>query len=118
MDCFPLRLQTKNKLVDDYLQGKNNELFHYNFKRTEDLRKRYDELLMREVPRKKLTRHIRKYMEKFSFSKEIEKSLKKLEDPNSVVVIGGQQAGLLTGPLYTIYKMISIVRLAENLERN
>ena len=33
-----------------------------------------------------------------------------------MVVIGGQQAGLLTGPLYTIHKVISIIKLAEEQE--
>ncbi|WP_272466748.1 bacillithiol biosynthesis cysteine-adding enzyme BshC [Terrihalobacillus insolitus] len=39
--------------------------------------------------------------------------LQRLTDSNSVVVIGGQQAGLLTGPTYTINKIISIVTLAK-----
>jgi bacillithiol biosynthesis cysteine-adding enzyme BshC len=49
-------------------------------------------------------------------TKQIESNLQKLENENSVVVIGGQQAGLLTGPLYSIHKMISIVLLAKQQE--
>lgn len=41
------------------------------------------------------------------------RNIKRLEDDNSVVVIGGQQAGLLTGPLYTINKIISIIQCAK-----
>ena len=33
-----------------------------------------------------------------------------------MVVIGGQQAGLLGGPLYTFYKAITIIRLAKQAE--
>src|SRR5699024_9139760 len=35
---------------------------------------------------------------------------------DAVVVIGGQQAGLLTGPLYSINKVISIISLAKRQE--
>ncbi|GAE91748.1 hypothetical protein JCM21714_704 [Gracilibacillus boraciitolerans JCM 21714] len=40
-------------------------------------------------------------------------NIDKLRDPNSVVVIGGQQAGILSGPLYTINKIISIISFAK-----
>ena len=40
-----------------------------------------------------------------------------LLQPTTFVVIGGQQPGLLTGPLYTVYKAISIIKLAEALRR-
>jgi bacillithiol biosynthesis cysteine-adding enzyme BshC len=43
--------------------------------------------------------------------------LDRLAQPNTFVVIGGQQPGLLTGPLYTIYKAISIIKLADELRR-
>jgi uncharacterized protein YllA (UPF0747 family) len=45
------------------------------------------------------------------------KNLDRLAQPNTFVVIGGQQPGLLTGPLYTVYKAISIIKLAEDLRR-
>jgi bacillithiol synthase len=44
-------------------------------------------------------------------------NLDRLAQPTAFVVIGGQQPGLLTGPLYTIYKAISIIKLTEDLRR-
>jgi bacillithiol biosynthesis cysteine-adding enzyme BshC len=43
--------------------------------------------------------------------------LDRLAQPTTFVVIGGQQPGLLTGPLYTVYKAMSIIKLAETLRR-
>src|SRR5688500_14094333 len=42
-------------------------------------------------------------------------NLVRLPRPNTFVVIRAQQPGVLTGPLYTIYKAISIIKLAEEL---
>ncbi|HSF30446.1 MAG TPA: bacillithiol biosynthesis cysteine-adding enzyme BshC [Candidatus Tectomicrobia bacterium] len=44
-------------------------------------------------------------------------NLDRLAQPTTFVVIGGQQPGLFTGPLYTVYKAISIIKLAEDLRR-
>ena len=44
-------------------------------------------------------------------------NLDRLAQATTFVVIGGQQPGLLTGPLYTVYKAISVIKLAEVLRR-
>lgn len=119
MEISNLSLPATNRFASHYLQQSEDiqPFFHYRFdQNTADL-ERLEEIKSRTFPRKEMAEHIERYMERFPTSPSVKNSIEKLKQDNSVVVIGGQQAGILTGPLYTIHKVISIIKLAEKKEK-
>lgn len=42
-----------------------------------------------------------------------QRNVEALRDPETIAIVTGQQVGLLTGPLYTLYKTITTLQLAE-----
>lgn len=119
MEIFNLSLPTTNRFASSYLKQSESiqPLFHYQFEQPSSDWDRMAELKNRFFPRKEIAQHIEKFMRPFPTSESVKKSIEKLKQPNSVVVIGGQQAGIMTGPLYTLHKVISIIKLAEEKER-
>lgn len=49
------------------------------------------------------------------FSDRTAENLQLLKNPNTIAIVTGQQLGILGGPLYTIYKTITAIKLAQKL---
>lgn len=118
MEMLNLSLPAANRFATDYLAGSPElqSFFHYNFTDENSYIHRLDELKNRSFMRNELADHIQFFMSHYAKSDKINDNIDKLRKENSVAVIGGQQAGILTGPLYTIHKVISIIKLAEQKE--
>ncbi|MBU8915381.1 bacillithiol biosynthesis cysteine-adding enzyme BshC [Bacillus sp. FJAT-29953] len=119
MEILNLSLPAANRFASNYLAQSKDVMpfFHYHFNDLNEDLKRTAELRERSFPRIETARHIESFMERFGNSEAVENSLEKLKREDSAVVIGGQQAGILTGPLYSIHKVISIIKLAEQKEK-
>ena len=52
---------------------------------------------------------------KYAAGEKVSENIARLRESDSVAIVTGQQAGLFTGPLYTIYKALSAIRSAECL---
>ena len=115
MEMKDLELPSLNRFASDYLQGdlETEDYFHYDLSNPDMYRNRYQELMNRSFSRGDLSDYIQEYMSRFSSSEAVNENIEELRRDDSVVVVGGQQAGLLSGPLYTIHKVISIIKLAQ-----
>lgn len=118
MEMFNLMLPATNRFATQFLAGSPEiqRFFHYQYQNHHEYKTRVLELQQRSFMRKELAECIENYMKPFPNSNEVKNSLEKLKNKDSVVVIGGQQAGILTGPLYSIHKIISIIVLARKKE--
>lgn len=119
MEILNLSLPATNRFASNYLEQSPEiqSFFHYRYNEFSDDDKRVSELSNRSFPRVEVAEHIESFMKRFPSSEAVIKSIDKLKTNNSLVVIGGQQAGILTGPLYSIHKVISIIKLAEQKEK-
>jgi bacillithiol biosynthesis cysteine-adding enzyme BshC len=75
-----------------------------------------DELAGRRYDRESLRSLLEVQNRRFSAAPAALANIARISDPRSVVVIGGQQAGLLGGPLYTVHKALTILSVAARLE--
>lgn len=119
MEIVNLSLPATNKFATAYYNGAQEiqPYFHYNYQNSTHYKERLTELASRTFMRNELAEHIEAFMKPFPTSEKVHESIEKLKDEKSVVVIGGQQAGILTGPLYSIHKVISIIALAKQKEK-
>ncbi|OQA20950.1 MAG: hypothetical protein BWY60_00920 [Actinobacteria bacterium ADurb.Bin346] len=108
-----------SRLYYDFIHGNENLLkyFHFDFHKKDDLFQRADHLSSGYSGnfRQDVSKLLEDYNRGLGCSPETIKNCIKLRSDNCMVVIGGQQPGLFTGPVFIIYKIISIIRLSEFL---
>jgi bacillithiol synthase len=112
-------LPIANKLVDDYMYNKKDMscCYDYNIHDKDYVKVRWNDLRNRVFPRKEMSDYLQTFHERFDIGEKTKENIRKLANEDTYVVIGGQQAGLLTGPLYSIHKITSIIQLAKKYEQ-
>ncbi|WLV25674.1 bacillithiol biosynthesis cysteine-adding enzyme BshC [Aciduricibacillus chroicocephali] len=107
-------LPNLNKLIRDY---KNHDTYIMNYFDYEPFSESFDSRLTdlqdRTFDRDELADVLVKANKQWNAPESTFSNIEKLRRNDSVAVVGGQQAGLLTGPLYSINKLISIIQLAK-----
>ncbi|GGB45092.1 putative cysteine ligase BshC [Lentibacillus populi] len=118
MRIDPISLENQSELMKDYRNNKTKILDYFDYHPFQEAtyQNRIRDLQGRSFNRKQLAETLMMINREWDAPEATYKNINRLTDENSVVVIGGQQAGLLTGPMYTINKIISIIQLARQQE--
>ncbi|MBP1950617.1 bacillithiol biosynthesis cysteine-adding enzyme BshC [Virgibacillus litoralis] len=118
MRIDPIKLQNQNALIDDYRNNRESITKHFEYNPYSDAsyQSRLQALQNRNFDREQLTETLFEINQQWNAPESTYLNIERLKNDDSVVVIGGQQAGLLTGPMYTINKIISIIQFAKQQE--
>src|SRR5699024_10971146 len=109
-------LSNESELIKKYKKHDMNIMKYFDYMPYSTYEKRLADLSERQFNRKDLVKVLQHLNRDWHAPTQTMENIERLKDENSVVVIGGQQAGLLTGPMYTIHKIISILQLAKQQE--
>lgn len=71
----------------------------------------------KRISRRALVDSLRSYNEKYNQHDAVHKSLDLLEQDGTLVISGGQQSGLFTGPMLVVHKAITIIQAAREAEK-
>ncbi len=77
---------------------------------------RHDVPVLR-LPRAEVAAILRRQNERWENDELAGRRADELRLPDTVAILTGQQVGLFTGPLYTVYKAMTAVRLADELSK-
>ncbi|MFQ5846061.1 MAG: bacillithiol biosynthesis cysteine-adding enzyme BshC [Candidatus Methylomirabilales bacterium] len=100
----------------DYLKGTPALREFYRWDPREPQEKLLHCLARRSYPRDQLATILRDQNRAWGASESLLESIARLRDPRAITVITGQQVGLFGGPLYTLYKALTAVTVARQVE--
>jgi len=110
----------QSKLFLDYLRDSTalRQFYPEAVRSHVDLSARKDRVLNAyQTNRQQLCDALERMNRAWGASETTLRNISLLSESDAVAVVTGQQAGLFTGPLYTIYKALSAVKLAECLSQ-
>jgi len=108
----PERCFGDNRLYVDYLAGRGAARHLYSHA-PHDFRGALGARRKHQYPRVSLVEGLRGYNERLGAHGPALRNIDRLADGRTFCIITGQQAGFLGGPVYTLYKIVTALRLAE-----
>lgn len=111
-------LPEQSKLFTDYIYDfdKVRKYYSVDFSSDEELRNHFSKVLSSfNRKRKEIVELLRQQNSQMNNSSDYVSLLEALNKDNALAVVTGQQVGLFCGPLYTLFKTISAIKLAKEL---
>jgi bacillithiol biosynthesis cysteine-adding enzyme BshC len=106
-------------LVHDYFYdyGEVAEFFAGDFRDPAAFERLAERVSVRPRPRTALAEVLTEQNKGYGCGPQTLANIQKIVDDRACAVVTGQQVGLFSGPLYTIYKALTAIKLAERLNR-
>ena len=108
-----------SRLFVDYINDFSNvrNFFSGNFREEKDWRETIQRVAGRSIDRSSIVQVLSVQNRNFHCGVRTLANIDLLLNDNSLAVVTGQQVGLFTGPLYTIFKTLSVLKLTDQLSR-
>ena len=106
-----------SSLFLDYIRDYSSVAQYYsgNFRDDADWRRCLERVSARTIDRSTITQILSTQNRNFHCGVRTLANIDALLNDNTVAIVTGQQVGLFTGPLYTIYKTLTVLKLVEKL---
>lgn len=107
-------------LVHDYFYAyeKVSEFFSGNFRDPTAFSRQLEKVRSRDLPRKRLTAVLKEQNLSYGCGVQTIENIDTFTQEGTCAVVTGQQVGLFLGPLYTVFKALTAIKLSESLNRN
>jgi len=108
-----------SRLFVDYIDHFNRVKDFYNgdFRDKQVWQSRINDVMQRELDRSSIVQVLLNQNRDFHCGIKTLANIDLLLNENTVAVVTGQQVGLFTGPLYTLYKILTTLKLTEQLSQ-
>lgn len=114
------KLPNISSLVYDYFYeyDKVSEFFTGNFRDQTAYSLQAEKVRSRDFPREQLAILLKEQNLSYGCGAQTVANIKKFIQDEACAVVTGQQVGLFSGPLYTIFKALTAIKLTESLNQN